>query len=262
MLTNRGRRSEQAPRAAVAGDVNTLSLSPGRAAATALLTVATSLSLMVASPSDSAASKVKVLGAAAPAGASCPADCLVEARVTGFQTSIGGRRNPFVVPAAGRIVAWSIKLGRPLHDDTAYFNRRFGRSRARISVLRPTKVRRPGHRAKVRYRLLRQSPTVGLRPFFGTTITFALPRALKAKKRDVVGLTLPTWAPVFSTGDLRRDSWRASRAPTVGRGPCARKGGQANLEAGGPQEQVGATQRYGCSYRGARLLYSARFVGR
>ena len=43
-----------------------------------------------------------VLGAATPVPASCPDDCLVEARVTGFQTSIGKMRNPFVAPRPAR----------------------------------------------------------------------------------------------------------------------------------------------------------------
>jgi hypothetical protein len=34
----------------------------------------------------------------------------------------------------------------------------------------------------------------------------------------------------------------------------------ANLEAGEAQQRPGSQRRYGCAYKGARLLYSARFL--
>ena len=202
--------------------------------------------------------EAKVLGAARQAPASCPANCLVEAKVTGFQTTIDRMRTPFAVPAHGRIVAWSIKLGRPEKDAVKLFNDRFGRSQARISILKPVRVRRGRRPAKVRYRLLRQSPVQDLQPFFGTTTTFGLPAALKVRRGNIVALTMPTWAPAFAVGQSAR--WRASRAPSRERGPCSRRGGFANLDAGSPHDRTGSQRRYGCAYRGARLLYSARFV--
>src|SRR4029453_7219369 len=53
-----------------------------------------------------AAPRVVVLGAAAPATPSCPATCQAVGKTTGFQTSITGARNPFVVSSKGRIGAW------------------------------------------------------------------------------------------------------------------------------------------------------------
>lgn len=208
----------------------------------------------------SSAGKVRVLGAAKPVKASCPTECLVEARVTGFQTRIGRARKPFVVPAHGRIVAWSIKLGRPGKKHLRFFNRTFGPSQARISILKPVRVRRRGRPAKLKYRLLRQSPAQSLRPFFGTITTFGLERSLPVRKGNVVALTIPTWAPAFAAVGPAR--WRASRAPTKNRGPCVLKRGLANIEAGGPHERKGSQRRYGCVYRDSRLLYTARFVRR
>ena len=204
------------------------------------------------------AGKVKVLGGAKPADASCPANCLVEARVTGFQTSIGRIKNPFSVPFHGRLIAWSIKLGSPSKTDLTFFNQRFGRAQARISILKPIRVRRGRRPAKLRYKLLRHGPLQDLQPFFGETTTFGLPQPLKVRKGNVVALTMPTWAPAFAVGQSAR--WRASRAPSKARGPCSSKRGLANLEAGGPHEQKGAQRSYGCFYRDARLLYSARLV--
>jgi hypothetical protein len=214
--------------------------------------------LLTTSVAVSNAGEVRVFGAAKPVQASCPADCLVEARVTGFQTSIGKRKDPFVVPAAGRIVAWSIKLGRPTKAHRRFFNQTFGPSQARISILKPLRLRRRGQPAKLKYRLLRQSPAQSLGPFFGAITTFGLERPLRARKGNVVALTIPTWAPAFAgVGSAR---WRASRTPTRRRGPCVLKRGLANVEAGAPHELEGAQRRYGCSYRGSRLLYTARFV--
>lgn len=212
------------------------------------------------SAGTSSAGKVRVLGAAKPVQASCPDNCLVEGRVTGFQTSIGRKKRPFVVPATGRIVAWSIKLGDPVKADLGFFNRNFGPSRARISILKPVWVRRGSRRPKRKYRLLRQGPVQNLRPFFGEVTTFGLPQPLRARKGNIVALTIPTWAPAFAIGQKAR--WRASRAPTKARGACLTKEGLANVEAGAPHERVRSLRRYGCVYKGARLLYTARFVQR
>jgi hypothetical protein len=219
-------------------------------------------------PADAA--RVTVLGAAAPAKPSCPdaADrCVVEARVTGFQTKIGNIKKPFVAPFPGRVVAWSVKLGRPdgnseecfsegceVGDET--FEGFGGPARARLAILRPvTKEIKAGHPI---YELVEQSPIEELKPFFGTTITFTLEHPLKMKKGHIAALTIPTWAPVFA--GIGGSTWRASRQPTTKRGGCI-KGGGANINAGSPHQKVGKRRRYGCTYQ-SRLLYSASLVRR
>lgn len=226
--------------------------------AAAFFAALTALALVAGGSTAAPGKRVQVLGAAKPAKASCPAQCLVEARVTGFQTDIGRTKKPFRVPAHGRIVAWSVKLGRPVKADLKAFNREFGKPRARIAVLKPVKIRRKGKPTKIRYRLLRQGPVQDLGPFLGEVTTFGLPKALKARKGNVVALTIPSWAPVFSTGGDSR--WRASRAPSDAHGGCTVDGGLANLEAGGAQDRKQTLRRYGCLYRGARLLYTVRLV--
>lgn len=234
-------------------DSDRLGLRPSRAALAAGA-AAIALAWAFALPQPAPAGKGKVLGAAKPVPASCPQDCLVEARVTGFQTMIEERRDPFRVPNHGRIVAWSIKLGTPAKEDAKHFNQRFGGSQARLAVLKPVKLRK----GKRGYRLLRQGPIENLGPFFGETTTFGLQRPLRVRKGNVIALTIPTWAPAFAVGQDAR--WRASRARSRAEGPCSLKGGLANLKAGGPQIRKGTERRYACSYRGARLLYSARFI--
>ncbi|MGA8217347.1 MAG: hypothetical protein WB771_02185 [Solirubrobacterales bacterium] len=211
---------------------------------------------------DKAAAGTTVLGATGAAEAGCPQHCLVEARVTGFQTSIGRRRDPFVTPARGRIVAWSIKLGMPRRRDIKGFNRKFGESKARISILKRVRSKRRAGRPRPTYRLLRESPVVRLRALFGKLTTITLPRPLKVGRGQVVALTIPTWAPTFSVLDSKRSRWLASRSATRRRGGCVTADGFANLHAGGPDQKLGSSRVFGCAYHGARLLYSARFVKR
>lgn len=201
-------------------------------------------------------SKVKVLGEARPAEAGCPADCLVEARVTGFQASIDGRKKPFSVPGNGRIVAWSIKLGRPGKADVKYFNKTFGAAKAGISILKPVRLKN----GKRKLRLVKQGPTVRLAPFFGNVATFSLSKPLRVKKRHIVALTIPTWSPSFALGARKSSGWRASRVATESRGECSLDGGLANVDAGAPHVKRRTQRSYGCRYRSSRLLYSARFV--
>jgi hypothetical protein len=208
-------------------------------------------------PGAAEAGRAAVLGRAAPVPASCPAQCLVEARVTAFQTSIAGsKKNPFVVPARGRIVAWSIKLGRPSKPDIRAFTKSFGAAKARISILKPVRTRS----GKRKYRLVRQSPVMRLGPFFGEVTTFGLGRALAVKKGQIVALTTPTWMPAFAGKQSATTRWRASRKPQSGVGGCSDKQGLANVAAGSAHSKRGTQRYYACAYRGSRLLYSARFI--
>jgi len=220
---------------------------------------------------------VTVLGAGPAMKPSCPdvnERCIVEARVTGFQTHLGNTKKPFVARTPSRIVAWSIKLGRPtakdnkcLSDGCTVGSKKFagfgGPARARVAVLKP--IRSKIKAGKPVYELVRQSPTEELTPFFGTTTTFTLGRPLGIKKGQIVALTIPTWAPMFVFGLNSDYAWRASRAPTKKRGGCTvgtppNQG--ANVKAGSPHQAVGKTRRYACVYKTNRLLYSATMVPR
>jgi hypothetical protein len=181
----------------------------------------------------------------------------VEARVTGFQTTVGGAQAPVVAPASGRILSWSINLGSPESTAIKFFNKRFGPSAARLSILKPIRARGAGRRT---YRLLRQSPAEALKPHFGNLATLSLEQPLKVGKGQRLALTIPSWAPAFSVGHGDGTRWRASRAPTRSRGDCFTDEGLANLRAGSPQQRPGTDRAYGCSYQGAMLLYSATFA--
>lgn len=222
--------------------------------------------------------RVVVMGAASPASSSCdPERCFVEARVSGIQARIGNQKKPFRARFPGRIVAWSIKLGKPSKEANACFTSgcetdggpRFagfgGPARARIGIFQHVpKFRKKG---KPVFKLLRQSRVETLTPFFGGTATFALKYPLKIGKGQYVGLTIPTWAPAFAGGLASANKWRASRRATKKRGGCTLKDSNgndlgANVKAGAPHQKKGGNRWFGCVYGGNRLLYSATLVKR
>jgi hypothetical protein len=202
-----------------------------------------------------------VLGAAAPATPSCPATCQAVGKTTGFQTSITGARNPFVASSRGRIVAWSIKTGSPStkpnpnnnnQSDLEFFNKTFGGTpKARISVLKP--IMKEIKAGRPIYKLKSQSPVEDLSDFLGQTTTFTLDSPLRVKPKNIVALTVPTWAPAFAINQSADTKWQASRK----RGKC---NATADILAGTPQDAVDSQRTYGCTYKTARLLYSATVV--
>jgi hypothetical protein len=175
---------------------------------------------------------------------SCPASpCLAVSRTTGYQAKVGTERGLFVVPQNGKIVAWSITLGKPGDKQIDFFNDNLGgEASARITILRPRK--------KLFSVVTGQGPIQKLQPYFGTTVQFPLGRALNVKKGYVVALTVPTWAPALAVGLGNDSSWRASR----GKGKCNDTQGQT------AQQALGATVQYRCLYRTARLTYSATLI--
>ena len=203
--------------------------------------------------SAGAAPKIAVLGSAAPAAPSCPANCQAVGKTTGFQTSIGKIKSPFTVPYPGKIVAWSIKLSAPTDKQIDFFEEFFGGPpKARISVLKP--VMKQIKQGKPIYRLKAQSPVEDLAPFFGQTTTFQLGAPIKVKAGQIIALTTETWAPAFAVGLGGNTSWLASRK----RGKCTKA---ADIQAGSAQQRLGSDRSYGCNYKTARLLYSATLVG-
>jgi hypothetical protein len=182
--------------------------------------------------------------------------CRVEGRVSGFQTMAEGVADPYVVPFDGKIVSWSITLSRPsrtqtktTEDEVSFFNDFLGKpSEARIGVLRPVEDSSPP-----KYVLARQSPLVILNPYFGSKVIFALEHPLTVLRGQVVALTVPTWAPMFAFGLSSENTWRGSRPEKH----CVKPD---DLQNGHPQQGVGKTKTYGCSYAEARLLYTATVV--
>jgi hypothetical protein len=174
----------------------------------------------------------------------CPAKpCLAISRTTGYQVKVGDARGTHVVKEDGRIVAWTIKLSRPGRKQIEFFEKNLGgESTAQLTVLRPGN--------KLYARVLAQGSPVELEPYFGTTAQFALDRSIPVKKGNVIGLSVPTWAPALAINQAGTVSWRASR----GKGACN--------DFSRPTAQTGVNNitRFFCLYRTARLTYTATVV--
>ncbi|MGK2954740.1 MAG: hypothetical protein ACSLFI_03585 [Solirubrobacterales bacterium] len=216
--------------------------------------------------------------------------CVAEGRVTGYQVFAKGsnQKRSFNVPFKGKIVSWSISLANPTRKTTAatgdaqlpFFNLYFGSpSQARISVLRQVQKRKKG---PPRYKMVRQSPTQTLNPYFGSTVHFALTNPLNVIKDQVVALTIPTWAPAYwrpracdpsefgglidenACADYGEEfTWRGSRGPNK----CLLGGDTVeethkSVDGSHPQQKVNSIKRYACYYKASRLLYTATIVGK
>lgn len=192
-----------------------------------------------------ASAKLTEIGDVQPAATpACPAKpCYALTRTTGYQAKIGTKRGTHVIPRAGRIVAWSITLGKPGTKQIKFFDDNLGgTASAQITVLRPG--------AKLRYRVVGQGEPQKLQPYFGTTVQFALATSIPVKKGYVVAITTPTWVPALAVNLPTDTSWRASRA----KGTCDETSKQT------AQTGTATLAQYYCLYRGARLTYSATFV--
>jgi hypothetical protein len=204
--------------------------------------------LLAAVPANAA---VREVGVPTPFPlASCPDNCQAVGQISGYQVQIGTAKNPFRVGRKGYVVAFTIRLAKPTAEQIEFFNNLFGGPpTARLSVLKPIKKKRPdGHRT---HKLLAQSDVFELEDYYGSTPSFALAEPLRIRKGNILGLTLPTWAPAFTTTSLGSDhAWRSSRE----RGSCDDTGVQA------AQQVLDGRRSYDCFYRGARLIYSATFV--
>jgi hypothetical protein len=179
---------------------------------------------------------------------SCPdLPCQAIGSVTGFQVNNGQANLPFLVANDGTIKSWTLTLAQPTGSQRTFFNGFFGTPpQARLAILR----RVPGTNPP-RYNLRRQGSVKVLSPYLGQTVKFSA--NLKVEKGDIVGLTVPTWAPAFAQDLNTNNVWRASREE----GACKNA---TDIRQGEPQEKVGTRKTYGCKYTTARLLYTATLV--
>ena len=174
-----------------------------------------------------------------------PADqvCQALTKLTGYQAKVGPDRLLYQAPADGRIVAWTIALGKPGPTQRKFFEDRYdGESLAALVVLSPGKKLMRSAAAK--------APLQKLTPFFGQTVQFPLDRTLAIKKSQYIGLTVPTWAPAMQLGRAADTSWRSSRDASG----CSDYTTQFGLLG------KRTTAAFRCLYKGVRMTYSATFV--
>jgi hypothetical protein len=205
------------------------------------------LALVLPAAAPATLSEVGLIGATTPATApSCPGSpCLAVSRTTGFQARVGPVNRLMRVPRDGTIVAWTVVLGKPNATQIKFFDaNEGGSSEAGIAILRPQA------KPNLSYRLVGESPTVKLQPYFGLTAQFPLASTLPVKKGDMVALSVPSWAPALALGFGNDTSWRASRP----RKQCSTTSAQTT------QTLLSSTVQYFCLYQTARLTYSATLI--
>jgi hypothetical protein len=205
------------------------------AAAVALLAV-----LVCAAP---ASARIIEIGAvAAEATPTCPSSpCLAVSRTTGYQAKVVDSREAYVVPAAGKIVAWTISLGNPDERQIQFFDDNYGEASAGLTILRRGK--------RLYHRVMGATPVMDLQSYFGQKVQFPLDRSIPVKKGYVVALTVPTWAPALTQLLDDGSSWRASRA----KNKCSDTDSQT------AQTRTNQRTQYRCLYK-ARLTYSATLI--
>ena len=175
---------------------------------------------------------------------SCPADCVVLAKVTGYQAKTGTTAGPMVATKSGRIVAWTVTLSKPSAEQVKFFQEEsaLGEAAGNFTVLRPKK--------KLRHTVVQQGPSTNFTKYFGKTVTVPLTRTISVKKGDVIALTSKSWLPVMAVKQPKSTFWRASR----GKGKCKDTAGSY------AQTETGKTVQYRCLYREVQLLYSVTIV--
>ncbi len=211
---------------------------------TRFLTVLAPVLAAMVLPAAAAAQVIEIGATKEAATPACPSSpCLAVTQTTGYQAKVGATRGLMIVPKSGRIVAWTVSLGKPGTKQTAFFeNLGGGPAQAGITVLRPG--------AHLFSRVLAAGPLQALEPYFGSTVQFPLVRSISVAKGQLIALTIPTWAPVLAVGLPGDTSWRSSRAKSK----CD------DTQSRTQQTDVNDLAQYYCLYRTARLTYSATLV--
>lgn len=209
--------------------------------------LALAATFLAAAPAGAAISEIAALGENKPG---CPGfdanNCrIVLVRQTGFQAKVGTTKNFTTAPTSGNIVAWTLPLAAVSASQVEKVNKLYGGApRVAVVVLAPL--------GKSVFKVVQKGPLVDVTKYLGTTPTFALPNALPIQKGQVIGITVPTWAPVIQLGLGADTSWRSTRP--------VKEVVQDNF--GSQRALVGnATQAsFAALYQRARLTYSATFV--
>jgi hypothetical protein len=202
------------------------------------------LAALITVPTTAGARVIEVGQVATTATPSCPTKpCLAVSRTTGYQAKVGTGRGLMEIPAKGRIVAWTISLGKPGTKQISFFDDKLGgTAQAGIVIMKPG--------AHLFRRVMGIGPIVHLQPYFGTTVQFPLTTTIPVEKGWVVGLSVPTWAPALAVNLGGDTSWRASRA----KGKCD------DTQTQTAQLELQSLAQYYCLYRTARLTYSATLI--
>lgn len=192
-----------------------------------------------------ASARLEELGAMQEAvKGSCPdRECRAITRTTAYQAKVGENRGLMTVPRDGRIVAVTFALGKPGPKQAEFFTETFGgAAQAAIVVLRPGR--------SLNFTVAAKGPMTTLTEYFGQRVQIPLVRTLRVRKGDVIGLTVPTWAPLLQLGLGGDTSWRSSQAKDA----CADTQTQSGLLGSKKAAQ------FNCLFRNQRVTYSATLI--
>jgi hypothetical protein len=209
------------------------------------------LAAVLALPASSSARIIELGSVADAANPSCPGDpCEAAVRVTALQgRAAGGPKNPYYIRRDGYIVAFTLNLAQPTAEQIDFFNDNFrSPAQVRLSVLRRGDTRK----TRLNYRLVSQTELFDVDDYFGSKPTFVLPEPLRVQKTNWIAITVPTWAPIFANNLGRSDWWRSSRA----KNSCDPPRSLRQFALG----ELRSVNVFGCTYSGARLLYTATYV--
>ena len=217
-----------------------------------LLLLVSACAVTVLALAAPASARIVELGATASAvTASCPTDpCEAAVRVTGYQgRAAGGPKNPYYIRRDGTLVAFTVTLAAPTPEQVQFFNDNFGTpAQVRLSVLRRGTTRK----TRLQHRLVQQSDLYRVDRYLGSTPTFVLDPPLRVREGNWIGITVPTWAPIFANNLTRSDWWRSSRPKNNCETP-------RSLRQWSMQE-LRDISVFGCTYSGARLLYTVTYI--
>lgn len=205
---------------------------------------------MALAPSAASAQVIELGATTTPLAApTCPAgvskaNCtIILTETTSIATLSDGIKYPTTVTQPGYIVAYTVGLAQLAKTDITGLNARYGgTSQVALTILHPGKQRF--------YTVTGVSPQQHVTPWFGHVVQFPLTTPLKVNAGDVVGLTVPTWAPVLAIGlPSKQFQYRASR-PT----------GCTNFSFQTAQLTIADTAQYRCFYVGTRVEYTVTEV--
>lgn len=207
-----------------------------------------SLTLVAAAP---ASARVIELGQAAnnpvPSciGSAKDVNCRAITKTTAYPVRAGAVKAPMTVTADGRIVAFTLRVGKPTRKQNKFFKDTYGgTARVRLTTLH--------YGPKFGVTVTHQSDEVRLEPYFGKTVQIPLGKTLAVKKGDGVAITTTTWAPILAVNQGADHSWRVSRS----RGLCGTDG----LATQSALLGAGTKGTFGCFYSTAVPTYSATLI--
>ncbi len=182
-----------------------------------------------------------------PSGVSKSQCTIILTETTALATASDGVLYPTTVKSPGRVVAYSLGLAKLAKSDITTLNSLYGGvPYVELAVLRKA----AGAKGKQRFfTVVAESKPNYIQPWFGQVTTWPLTQTLPVQKGDVLGLTVPTWAPVLAINLSTKFSYRASRATG-----CAL---QTTFSTQTAQLTVGDTKQYRCPYGATRVAYSA-----